>query len=143
MFQVNRDDVAFVCVPVLSDPDKKRNLYLEIETRLVCYILQEKHNHFLEKTQNSIAPLQNMRSFLKFSQRFNAILLLVNITFLKRFLANKSHALLLQPSNYEEFSSRLDDPDTSRKQGNIALKSELVRVDVSGKSFARMTDYRR
>ena len=48
MFQVNRDDVAFVCVPVLSDPDKKRNLYLEIETRLVCYILQEKHNHFLE-----------------------------------------------------------------------------------------------
>jgi len=79
--KVNRDDVAFVCVPVLSDPDKKRNLYLEIETRL--------------------------------------------------------------PSNYEEFSSRLDDPDTSRKQGNIALKSELVRVDVSGKSFARMTDYRR
>jgi len=76
---VNRD--AFVCVPVLSNPKKERNLYLEIETRL--------------------------------------------------------------PSNYEEFSSRLDDHDSSQKQGNIALKSELVRVDVSGKSFARMTDYRR
>jgi len=76
---VNRD--AFVCVPVLSNPRKERNLYLEIETRL--------------------------------------------------------------PSNYEEFSSRLDDHDSSQKQGNVALKSELVRVDVSGKSFARMTDYRR
>jgi hypothetical protein len=79
--KVNREELAFVCVPVLSDPDKKRNLYLDIETRL--------------------------------------------------------------PSNYEEFSSRLDDHDSSQKQGAVALKSELVRVDVSGKSFARMTDYRR
>eukprot|EP00090_Calanus_glacialis_P047494 TRINITY_DN989_c0_g1_i1.p1 TRINITY_DN989_c0_g1~~TRINITY_DN989_c0_g1_i1.p1 ORF type:complete len:1577 (+),score=288.14 TRINITY_DN989_c0_g1_i1:339-5069(+) len=77
--EVNRDDV--VCLPVLSDPNRKQNLYLEIETRL--------------------------------------------------------------PSNYEEFSSRLDDHDSSHKQGNIALKSELVRVDVSGRSFAQMTDYRR
>ena len=51
--------------------------------------------------------------------------------------------LFLQPSDYEEFSRRLDDHDSSQKQGKVPLKSELVRVDVSGKSFARMTDYRR
>ena len=80
MFQVNRDDVAFVCVPVLSDPDKKRNLYLEIETRLVRCILQEKHH---QQNTHNVIPLKNKFSFVKFSQRFNPSLLLVHIIFLK------------------------------------------------------------
>ena len=51
--------------------------------------------------------------------------MLVSITFLKSLLANKSHGLFLQPSNYEEFSSRLDDHDSSQKHGKVPLKSEL------------------
>ena len=50
---------------------------------------------------------------------------------------------LSQPSNYEEFSSRLDEQDYSEKIEGLPCKSELVTVDVSGKSFARMTSYRR
>ena len=57
-----------------------------------------------------------------------------------------SNDYFFQPSNFREFSTRLDDQILGHK--NVVatqdhLKSELVRVDVSGKSFARMRDYRR
>ena len=60
-------------------------------------------------------------------------------------------AIMFQPSNYEEFTSQLQcDTETyatlSLDTGVMVPSSgagELVTVDVSGKTFNRMTDYRR
>ena len=53
-----------------------------------------------------------------------------------------------QPSNYEEFTSQLYDTECSERLGQDRpdgppVKAEVVRVDVSGATFSRMTDYRR
>ena len=43
-----------------------------------------------------------------------------------------------QPSDYQEFTSQLH-----QRNEVIPVEAEVVRVDVSGKSFSRLTDYRR
>ena len=45
-----------------------------------------------------------------------------------------------QPSDYQEFTSQLHQRNVSEV---IPVEAEVVRVDVSGKSFSRLTDYRR
>ena len=53
-----------------------------------------------------------------------------------------------QPSNYEEFTSQIYETECSERLGpdrtdGVPVKAEMVKVDVSGATFSRMTDYRR
>ena len=141
--QVQRDESSLLVLPYFSDSRRTRQ-QADTETCLVGYnTVRHESLSDMGTSSRSNIQYQLKRTYLLFLIDCCHIWLITAKTVAS--VDRCPHIIIFiafQPSNYEEFTSQLYQREAEWCE-RLPVQAELVRVDVSGRSFTRLTDYRR